>query len=345
MKNSDLKKELKKSLLMLGLASSLTLGTGKDSYAATITKVESSKITNETSKKSMNADEIYVFDSKDMFNEYNIDKTKSGIYNESRYGGGNKDINTGEIFYMYPEKYQDYYFFKKLKESPMRTAILSEKYENIFNSAEKAWYSYNIETCYNEFTIPWGYLTDLHKGNMYEINEFLKLNDAEELSQDTYTEQDLLKIQNYMVNSEEKSDIYVFDAKYLFECEKINKDEPYQDRDLNYLYPENYQDYYFMTKTYDKKEDDGSYEIVYKDIFGENTITQKLDKKNQSFSCTFPGGTMDIFFSQYSIISMSQFLNRMNLNDLQKDRYTKEELSEIMNYLTTQSKVKTRERN
>ena len=54
---------------------------------------------------------------------------------------------------------------------------------------------------------------------------------------------------------------------------------------------------------------------------------------------------MDVSSARYSIIPMSQFLNRMNLNDLEKDRYTKEELSEIMNYLTTQSKVKTRERN
>ena len=41
MKNSDLKKQLKKSLLMLGLASSLTLGATEKNYASTNFTIES----------------------------------------------------------------------------------------------------------------------------------------------------------------------------------------------------------------------------------------------------------------------------------------------------------------
>ena len=161
---------------------------------------KAAEIVEEVPAVSINADEIYVFNTKDLFQRYRIDKNESGIYDnlDNSLGFENEFIK-----YQNPEQYQDYYF--------LRFDSFCDAYPNWMNIYRDV---FNDEAIIEEHqcdengdwvsyaSVPWGSFYIQVNWYFQSINTFLQLNGFEDLQQSSYTEEDLLRISECIQGAE-----------------------------------------------------------------------------------------------------------------------------------------------
>ncbi len=296
----------------------------------------------ESTQISFKADEIYVIDAKSLFDTYHVNEV-------GYYKGAESYQKDCSVLYDSVADYQDYYFLKDYDIYTNQADNVSEILEsgiNILNPEQKViqrnvcQYEKETNKCNVTLIMPCGSYTGNSKIYFNSINHFLELQGLQNMIQDSYTEEDIFKINNYLTHSFEAKDLYVFDSTRLLDVFHMSKEDVFQNEKINYCNPENYQDYYFMQKTGTTKLTHENYWArCFHSVFEGNEEfkhTYYNDGDRTKYFVDFEMATGVISsgaLMQYCFKDINTFLQQRGLDDLQQERYTKEDLSRINEYL------------